>query len=358
MQVIEKRVLGDVASILTSYQQDVGVYPWLTNFDPLATDYDPILNVREGYVAYNEINEVFPTQFSVSWDIRAGGDGLPFTMIQTAAMPDWNSFSPITVTQATPFSVTGSPECTWTMRDAINCNGRATDPELITLPPTTVWPWIRKGTASRVYDFTLNIPPGGIVSVPPGTNTVRTRDLAVNALFPVTFPGGTVLTIKITDTGQYDTQCFIFIPTWCFPLVPASPYTNTQTNTITTATDGDIFITDVTYDPGVGDEIPQWLIVNNWHKLTQAVYSAGDAPDNSGPCIPASVPACVTLDGTVAPMDNKRALVISAGVDLTANRPSANLMDYFEDKNASPGDDEFIKQAITNTFNDQVRVLQ
>ncbi|TAJ91442.1 MAG: hypothetical protein EPO31_14665 [Gammaproteobacteria bacterium] len=386
MQVIEKRVLGDVATALKQYRQATGVYPWLDGFNPTATDYDATANTREGQLAYNEVNEVFPTQFSVSWDIRAGGDGDPYTLTPTSTMPDWNSFSPIAVDMDSVLydldaSIVG-PECKWIARDAIRCAGRAQDPDPVTLRIIVLGIPITSVTGTRHYDFDISIPSGGTPSICVYTacpGTLRNRDVNLAADPTDGFPSGTKGEVTITDSGTIN-SCLPFW-WWCLPLnpivflddgtVPAEACLTVSgicyplvvvkggsaTNVITTATDGDMDVYETAFDLGVGDEIPSWLTENNWHKLILIAYSAGDAPDNAGPCIPAGIPACITLVGAATPTNNKHALVISAGIDLLGNRPSAAYEDYFELENSDdPGDDEFIKGEITS--NDQVRVLQ
>lgn len=344
MRAVEKRVSSDVVNALKNYQVDTGVFPWLTVFDPnpATTDYDAVVNTREGGLAFNDINEVFPTQFSVSWDIRAGGDGAPFTMTPKATMSDWNSFPAISLDKATPFSVTGSPECTWTVKEEFICNGRYEDPDPISDGGTPFEKW-----GVRTYDFIINLPAGGTVST--GVNPVRIRNDTVSAPFPV----GTSVTVQITDT--YNKRCQVVTGN-CYPITPE--IVDSQTNTITTATDADIIVTNVTYDLGVGDEIPQWLVANNWEKYIYVAYSATDVPGTTPPCVQGT--NCLTLLNSGPNMNNKQAIIVMAGPALASQNRGATYAEneYFESENDnSTPDDVFERNVLKATFNDQARVV-
>ena len=389
---------------MKSYQGDPGVFPWLTAFDPnpATADYDAAINTREGGLAYNDINEVFQTDFSVSWDFRSGGNGTAFTLTPTAAMPDWNSFTtPIKVDLESVYydldaAVTGEPECQWTARDAIRCVGRAQDPDSVTLQvqfsilgiPIT----LSSGSGTRYYDFDITIPSNGTASVciyTACTNTVRNRDINLAAdptAFPATgFPAGTQAQVTVTDAGTIN-SC---VP-WgfgCYPLaVPivittagAAPaqacvdfggffgtlcYSLTvikggsTSNTITAATDADIDVYESTYDLGVGDELPQWFTANNWEKYIYAAYSAADVPNATPPCTQGT--DCLTLQNTGTNTNNKQAIIVIAGPALASQNRGATYAEneYFESENDnSTPDDIFERNVLTAAFNDQARVV-
>ena len=190
MRAVEKRVSGDVVNALKSYQADTGVFPWLTAFnpDPAVTDYDAT-GVGEGGLAYNDINEVFQTDFSVGWDIRSGGNGTAFALTPTATMPDWNSFGPRATPPASAIKVdmpsvyynldgNSGPACRWISRDAIECVGRAQDPDPVTLQVTVLGVPVISASGTRYYDFDIVIPSDGTASIcsyTACTNKVRNR---------------------------------------------------------------------------------------------------------------------------------------------------------------------------------------
>lgn len=113
--------------------------------------------------------------------------------------------------------------------------------------------------------------------------------------------------------------------------------------------------------------MPVWFINNNWHQTIYVSYAGGDTPPG-GPtqtCIPGT--DCLTLLNYPIPNDDIRALVISAGQDLTpaTARPNGNIADYFENENVQPvpssnTDLTFERNAYPqdlNVFNDQVRIV-
>ena len=405
MQAVEKRVSGDVIQALRRYQADTGVFPWLTPFDPApaTTDYDAVVNTREGSLAYNDINEVFPSQFYVGWDFRSGGNGAPYTLTPTATMSNWNSFGTPTSPTTTPikadmasvfYNLDGNngPACRWISRDAINCVGRAKDPAPVTLR-VTLWglPLISV-SGTRYYDFNVVIPADGtatVCSYAPCVNSERTRDVDLAAdpiKYPASgFPPGTQARVTVTDAGAIN-ACLNWGGT-CWPLlapivitaagqVPSSACVNfgyfgiycttlvvvnggSKTNTITTATDANIDVYGSVFDLGVGDELPQWLTANNWHKLMYTAYSTADVPGAAvTPCVPGGAPACLTLQNTGPIANNKQAVVIMAGPALAGqNRVGPYpLTDYFENENNN-GSDVFERNTLTATFNDLARAV-
>jgi hypothetical protein len=118
------------------------------------------------------------------------------------------------------------------------------------------------------------------------------------------------------------------------------------------------------------NELPGWFIANKWHHLVYVAFSAGDAPGAAAACVAGT--DCLTLNGAGTPSDNKNALVVAAGMEINTtldsncnniastaqNRTNATINEYYESGNCNAGDDGFQKQFGTNTFNDQVRVVE
>lgn len=117
------------------------------------------------------------------------------------------------------------------------------------------------------------------------------------------------------------------------------------------------------------DAIPDWLLNNDWHKLLYVAFSVGDAPGGAGVCIEGT--NCIILAGAGNP-DNKDAIVLAAGMEINTTldsscttitstpqmRINGTINEYFESENCNANDDNFQKQFTTNTFNDQVRVVE
>ncbi len=119
----------------------------------------------------------------------------------------------------------------------------------------------------------------------------------------------------------------------------------------------------------ITDAIPDWFINNDWHKLIYVAFTAGNAPGGAGVCIEGT--NCLTLIGA-GNQDNKNAIVLAAGMEINTTldsscatitstlqkRINGTINEYYESENCSASDDNFQKQFTTNTFNDQVRVVE
>jgi len=123
-------------------------------------------------------------------------------------------------------------------------------------------------------------------------------------------------------------------------------------------------------------DLPFWFVKNDWHKLIYIVYSVGDTPDAAAACIAGT--NCLTINGVdnvgaaVVNSNNNNAIVIAAGMEINTtqdsncnaiaataqNRSNGRLNEYYESNNCSAGDDSFQEQFETNTYNDQLRVVE
>jgi hypothetical protein len=102
--------------------------------------------------------------------------------------------------------------------------------------------------------------------------------------------------------------------------------------------------------------VPPWLTANNWHHLSYYALASATV-QSGGTCTPG--PGCLTI---LPPPtnDDKKAIVILAGKELSgqARNTFTGLTDYFEDQNASSGDNTFETKAPDSTFNDRLEVVQ
>lgn len=128
--------------------------------------------------------------------------------------------------------------------------------------------------------------------------------------------------------------------------------------------------------------VPAWFIENNWHQLTYIAYSEGqgDMPGAVTACTDGGTPNCLILSGSGSPTGNKRAIAIIAGSEISAdldslcstiteftqNRSSGQLEDYFEGETYCNSNNDIFgvnvdvpqdDLSITDTFNDQIRIL-
>jgi len=106
-----------------------------------------------------------------------------------------------------------------------------------------------------------------------------------------------------------------------------------------------------------------WFLSNQWYRQTYYAMSLGYAPGGAGGCSqpPATPPPplCLTVNNLPSPTNNKQAILVFSGRALNgSNRPSANLADYLEGENSTPGDLIFEHRAGTPTaINDRVVVV-
>ncbi len=75
MQMVEKRVLGEVKQVLITYRDNTdwnndNIYPWMSPFgDPLTSLFKGETKVREGHLDIHWMDEVFSTEFKADWDL-------------------------------------------------------------------------------------------------------------------------------------------------------------------------------------------------------------------------------------------------------------------------------------------------
>ncbi|MFK8067345.1 MAG: hypothetical protein AB8D52_03790 [Gammaproteobacteria bacterium] len=338
MAAVEKRVLGEAATILKNYQQnmdnlttaipDDGMFPWLSPFsDPKlnSTSFDGIPLTYEGLLPIHIQNEEFITSFNVTWNLLTS-NVTPLGAITQAELESGTQtvssgrcrWKEDTFPPPTP-SINGV--------NTIECQGNVTN-----------------GGKTYTFDFgfTEGISFNGSLLTPgihpPTSTSVRTRDVIVNSL-----------PIQSSST----------------PLIQISDGISTGTVSIENPSTGSIQLTGISYDlnasPGQ-EEIPQWFIKNNWHHLIYVAESNGHAPGGSGTCIVGS--NCLTIDG-LSP-NNAGVIVISAGMELagqTRTVAPAALASYFENSNNTILDDDFIKNTYPPdtgydpNLNDQIRIV-
>lgn len=346
MEVVEKRVLGEVDQTLTTYQVNHISYPWLsTFFDPRSLNTTPPLpfvenvGTTEGHLGVHITNRWFPTTFLVNWNVdvtapvSTSPDPNP-NLVVTDDILNGIGVGPITVDQDTAAyapSVTGGSECQWTNQTDVRCRGLAVIP--------------LGGGTQRIYDFDISYQNGAVLAFnDPTAITTRTRDIDN----PSPFVPGTDIKITVSDNSL--------------------GFIETGNNTISGGDTGILFsVSGINYylDADTPQDLPAWLVENNWHHLIYVAESAGTAPGGAGPC---TTPAnCLAVNG-VSPGNNIDAVVITAGVELSGaplnqDRTSGLLSSYFDDENLSPLDDTFVRNTswpepnLIPAFNDQVRIV-
>lgn len=105
-----------------------------------------------------------------------------------------------------------------------------------------------------------------------------------------------------------------------------------------------------------------WLIANRWYQTAYYALSSGYAINGAGAC-GGVAPACLTVGNTLAPNNDKQAVVTMTGRALSAQparpvAPPAALADYLEGENQTPADLIFGQNMRDTTFNDQPVVVR
>lgn len=104
-----------------------------------------------------------------------------------------------------------------------------------------------------------------------------------------------------------------------------------------------------------GAAFPPWFVPNNWHQLAfYAVAPACTAPGSN--CLNAG--GFLTVNGTPAPNNDKRAIVIVTGRGLSGqSRPCASVADCVEDAENINGNNVFVKPDLSPTDNDRLVIV-
>lgn len=79
---------------------------------------------------------------------------------------------------------------------------------------------------------------------------------------------------------------------------------------------------------------PAWLKAENWDRVSYYAFAYQNAPPANGlSCGNGTNPPCMTVNNTNPLVNNAQALIVFAGRDITGNRPSIDMSDYFEGDN-------------------------
>ena len=122
---------------------------------------------------------------------------------------------------------------------------------------------------------------------------------------------------------------------------------------------GSIITSGLQFDLVEGVDFPSWLVANDWDQLIYIAVSDGYRPGAAGSCVAGGTPDCLTLTNWYTPVNDKEAVILSAGVPLSGQDRSTGLLTaYLENDNGTVGDDVFEYSDSSNSFNDQIRVIE
>lgn len=418
MDVVEKRVIGEVSSTLLDYQLTHDALPWLAPFgNPASSSFRGITSTWQGHLPFHlstdgDPRNPFVTDMQISWSSISNAivNQAPHNMGVTLPAPTTsctrnsecnNGADPFDGVIPSSLDISNAT-CIWSDRDTFDCSGSYTEAigsHVITqwgnmygyknswgsgwvqiyarTPPCSSscstgsgnwsWTWayfsggdywesgwdtysVEKymaGSLERRYDYDITFTDADDASIAdPTASSVRTRNLDISGSLNTAS-----VDISVTDTWSITSQ---------WPNYGLSTKQSMTTLIADSDTSGTIVASNIQYDIDIdGGELPVWFVDNNWHEMVYVAYSDSESlpGSDSSICDPDPVAGdCLTVNGIPGSHDNKRAVVIVAGNDMTGNRPSAMMADYFENNNAV-NDDTFLKAMETSSFNDKLRIV-
>jgi hypothetical protein len=345
MVEVEKSVLGEVGNVLNDYFERYGGFPWASPFaDPTSSAFDESMGATEGHLAIHEKDETFIAEFSLIWNVPSSGTLSSGGKPQDACMR-WNECNDDDAEinydfVGTSATVTGT--CMWTNAEVFDCNGTGTATFSVD-----------GGTRilERTYAISLDVSGVSTTTTAPTISPYRSRsrNFVLTGTMPPGSSGSVMISEKLDGTSRGAARTLTFgagdAVTINFEIVP-----------FLLGNDRDIVGT-ATNSPAA---LPRWFTDNEWHHLIYYAFSSSDSIGGSG-CTPAL--DCLNLElystGIGVPPDvtvkDVKGVVIMAGAG--SGRPSGDYDDYFEDENKTPGDGRFAKAPVSETFNDQVQIL-
>lgn len=382
MEVVEKRVLGDVSRTLKNYYASHDALPWLSPYsDPITSAFHGIVDTYAGHIPFHwsgdepgETNRnPFDTSIGWIWHTDPGTatgywDGTVTPDCLRDVDCDDGLFPPIAAVEKSSHS------CEWSSKETVNCDDSG---------------WIKThsiscnegclsspGTCERRYYVKFPEYTGTEMDVtPPGADASdkwnRKRNVYVDTNNPADYPDQS-RAVEIVDTFTGLT------PSACSPgtEIIGDGYINFTSNTT-----GRMGTINIKYDLDMDDnELPGWFVENDWHEMTYIAYPESEAypGDNDTQCTAGT--DCLNLSwigdsGTELLSNGVRALVMLSGKEIntqTGNRPSPDLRDYYENADGPgslcqadggtsvcnyDGNTEYVSGRKSDNFNDRVRAV-
>ena len=308
MAAAARRALAATRAILTDYlgaPWNTGALPWLGPWAGPAEGALPTPGVTAGRLPLSPYGGTLETSFRVTGSPTGGSVSASGTV------------SPATV--SLPAQALGVPagRCVWTVAGRIDCTG-----ESRTLP---------EPGRERVFRFDLHFA-GDAVIQPPAPADIRRRAVhgaewvAESHIEILDRAGG-------AETGRGEIR---------FSPGPIQ---------------GALAVEGVAYPLGAGDEVPEWLLENEWHHFLMAAVAPAFAAGGPAAC---GMPGrCLDLVRTG--FDGRRegseaiAIAVLAGTQLPhQHRGSRDLFQWFEGENANPVNLRYETRHASESFNDQV----
>ena len=367
MAAVQQRVLREVLVELNKYHHNPDdnaattgdeAYPWLRPFgDPntisAPTPGNEAATLRsQGQLAIHQAGQEFDANFSFTWSVATSEGTL--SQVEGADPPNnfpwyecvyWNrcfdaAYSP----RIGPGSVTGvaaanwqQGHCRWTALENVTC--------------TAVESFqVGSDTIARTYTITINGIDPSLLSPTASADRERAFRLSSESLTigsTIVISLRDVLNPGIDDRSQGTTTLTLSAGDVLtrFELTRIPLYLTTYDHTNPSA-------------PRLPGALPNWFIANDWHRLLQVAFADAERPgDPQSGCVAGG--DCLRLTWTRSgalsslDLDDLPGVLVMAGSDISANRPSTSIGDYFEAQNASV-DNTYAKAPASAAFNDQI----
>lgn len=311
MDAAGHRTLAAVRGVLEEYRDaswNPGVLPWLAPWTGPPEGAPPLPGVTAGRLPLAPIGSTLETSFRVTGSPTGGSVSASGTIDPSALGPPGRALD------------VPAGRCMWTAETRIDCTGESR---------------IGRGPGrQRVFRFDLHFS-GDTVVVPPAPADIRRRGVhgaewvADSRVEVLDLAGG-------VETGRAEIR---FSPG---PL------------------HGTLAVHGVAYPLGIGDEVPEWLIENEWHRFLAAAVAPAFTGSGPGSCgTPGRCLALVrtAFDGREAESD-AIAIAVLAGTELAhQHRGNRAVIEWFEGENANPANLRYEARHASGSFNDQVAAV-
>ena len=306
-----RRVLAETRRILEEYRDapwNTGAYPWLAPWDAPAGGALPEPAVIAGRLPVVRAGDSFETAFAVTGPLSG-------RLASASGTVDPAAVSPLTGVFPIP-----DGRCVWTAATRVDCTGESRH---VTQPGRM-----------RLYRFDLHLE-GEVSVVPPAAADVRRRSIRG-------LEWAAPSRVEILDLeGNRETG------RGTLALGPGP-------------VEGAPEVLGVAYPLGAGEEVPAWLIENDWHlallvAIAPAFAGGGEAACGAGArCLEV---VRTSFDGRTD-VTEASALVLAAGPQLAhQRRENPDPSEWFEGENANLADLRYETRFPGESFNDEIAVI-
>ena len=311
MAVAARRALAAAREALEEYRAapwNTGVLPWLAPWTAPAEGELSVPGVTAGRLPLLRNGSTFETSFRVTGSVAGGvasaSGTVPLAVLRLAGQ----------------VLDVAAGECSWTGAWRIECTG-----ESRTVPAPG---------RERVFRFDLHFS-GDEQIAPPTPTDIRRRGVrgvdwvADSHIEVLDYAGG-------TETGR--------------GVLRLSPG----------PIQGTLAVDGVAHPLGAGDEVPEWLLANEWHRFLATAVAPAFTAGGAGTCRMPGRCLEIARTGFDGPTDERDAIAVMvlAGTELAhQHRGRPGPAEWFEGENANPLNLRYEAKHASDSFNDQVAAI-